>query len=644
MSERNLSAVVWRYVLLTLVASIAIVLLMAPKPWQHPSLAQFEDYVRVYSWWAGLINLVPLALLAFTTQWWTRALPGFIPKDSAPGLPRGFLPCLVGAMVACAVLGFPRLSQSLWEDEEYCVRRCVLGGYRVTEDGTVQLRKLPWKSTLWNYTTTNHIFQSILARLSHSVWRAIARPTGLQLNEAAARLPSYLAGILAVGAIGLLAARFDLAWEGALAAWLIAIHPWHMRFTTEARGYGLVALMIPVSCLLAVCALNKGHWRWWIGLAMANFVLLYTWPPTLFTVLILQLCIAISFLTEKRFSPGHDILILRWLVSGTVAGVVFLQLFLPCVPGLFSYLKSVADFNAQASFLMNVGTLLLTGSPWNKSGLSTTSYMEYFPFADAHPVAFRIAITVAVGLCALGIFRLWVVEPRARWLVAVPIFPALLTYVYAAIRSKALMEPYVGFMLQGVAVTVAAGAFWAFSPLRRFPAARWAGPLIAVLLVGAFAMLSNPARHFLLTWGAERYRESVLFTRPSLDPNAPENLNIMTAATTQPPYVYDPRVRRASTVDQYVSLMKEADERGVPLYVNNGFPTALKFDFPGIFAMLHDPNVFEPIAYLTGTDVMVDRVVHRYRPEGIKRADLERYKLIEASHQSSRRLDNTSRR
>src|SRR4029077_19236216 len=146
------------------------------------------------------------ALLAFTTRRWTRALPKFIPKDSASRLPRGFLPCLVGAMVACAALGFPRLSQSLWEDEVYCVRRCVLGGYRLKEDGTVELRKLPWKSTLWNYTTTNHIFQSILARLSHSAWRTIARPTGLQLNEAAA-----LAGVLAVGAFGLLAARFGLA-------------------------------------------------------------------------------------------------------------------------------------------------------------------------------------------------------------------------------------------------------------------------------------------------------------------------------------------------------------------------------------------------------------------------------------------------
>jgi Polysaccharide deacetylase len=68
--------------------------------------------------------------------------------------------------------------------------------------------------------------------------------------------------ILLVGVVALLAARFGLAWEGALAAWLIAIHPWHLRFTTEARGYALVALLILVSCLLAVNALDRGQWKW----------------------------------------------------------------------------------------------------------------------------------------------------------------------------------------------------------------------------------------------------------------------------------------------------------------------------------------------------------------------------------------------
>ena len=145
------------------------------------------------------------------------------------------------------------------------------------------------------------------------------------------------------------------------------------------------------------------------------------------------------------------------------------------------------------------------------------------------------------------------------------------------LRQKMLMEWYVGFMLQGIAAAVAAGAFWVFSPLRRFRAVRWAGPAFALLILVAFGVLSNPAREFLLTNGAARYRESVLATRPTLwIPTRPKITIIITAATTQPPYVYDPRVRRAETIDEYVALMKEADERGVPLYVNNGFPTALE--------------------------------------------------------------------
>ena len=260
-------------------ACIAIALRpLAPKPGEQPHLGKLEDYVRGRSRWAGLINLVPLACLALTTGWWARPMPALACalEKSLPKLPKGFFLCVGGAMAACAILGFPRLGQSLWEDEEYSVRRCIVGGYRVQEDGNVVVKKLPWKVTLWKYgLPTNHIFQSILSRSIHSAWRTIARPTGLQLSEAATRLPSYVSGILLVGVVALLAARFGLAWEGALAAWLIAIHPWHLRFATEARGYGLVALLIPVSCLLVV----KTRWiedngnggsrsRWRISLSL----------------------------------------------------------------------------------------------------------------------------------------------------------------------------------------------------------------------------------------------------------------------------------------------------------------------------------------------------------------------------------------
>ena len=253
-------------------ALVAIVLLLAPKPWENPHVGKLEDYVRFYGWWAGLINLVLLTSLALTTRWWMQPLSSAMPWKSSAKFPKGFVLCVGGAMLACAIIALPRMGQSLWEDEEFSVRRCIVGGHRVLEDGTVAARKLPWKVTLWNYSsTTNHIFQSILSRLSHSAWRSIARPGGLQLSEAAARLPSYVSGILVVGVVALVAARVGLIWEGALAAWLIAIHPWHLRFTTEARGYGLVALLIPLSLLLALHALSKGQWRWWIALARGQF-------------------------------------------------------------------------------------------------------------------------------------------------------------------------------------------------------------------------------------------------------------------------------------------------------------------------------------------------------------------------------------
>ena len=127
-------------------------------------------------------------------------------------------------MAACAIVGYPRLGQSLWEDEEYSVRRCIVGGHSVRPDGSVTAKYFPWRNTFWNYsTTTNHILQSALARLSHSAWRALAQPGGLRLSEAAVRIPSYLAGILVVGLVALLMARFGFAWEGALASWLIAM-------------------------------------------------------------------------------------------------------------------------------------------------------------------------------------------------------------------------------------------------------------------------------------------------------------------------------------------------------------------------------------------------------------------------------------
>ncbi|MEI6337737.1 MAG: hypothetical protein WCQ57_04035, partial [Verrucomicrobiota bacterium] len=48
------------------------ILMLTPKPWDFDfstaKKIRLQDYVRVYSWWAGLFNLLPLTALLITAQ------------------------------------------------------------------------------------------------------------------------------------------------------------------------------------------------------------------------------------------------------------------------------------------------------------------------------------------------------------------------------------------------------------------------------------------------------------------------------------------------------------------------------------------------------------------------------------------------
>jgi hypothetical protein len=102
-------------------------------------------------------------------------------------------------------------------------------------------------------------------------------------------------------------------------------------------------------------------------------------------------------------------------------------------------------------------------------------------------------------------------------------------------------------------------------------------------------------------------------TRPTLDPNAPENREIITASSLMFPLIYDPLVRKALTVEDYKSLMREADARNIPLFVNNGFIAGVKDRYPEVQDFLEDEQYFECLATLYGTEPMFDRTVYKYR-------------------------------
>ena len=87
------------------------------------------------------------------------------------------------------------------------------------------------------------------------------RPEGF--SEAVLRIPSLLAGLgsIVMGARRLRRRSFSRA--ALILALPMAIHPWHVRYSTEARGYTMLISFLIAGIYFLLAALEEGRRRSW---------------------------------------------------------------------------------------------------------------------------------------------------------------------------------------------------------------------------------------------------------------------------------------------------------------------------------------------------------------------------------------------
>ena len=615
-SGSNLVPRIVRAVLLVFVVVIAFMLLGAAKPWnvEVPMPAwSLKQCIGISFWWAGLFALPVLCLLALTTQSWTAPLREARHFGHKIRMPRLFWPLVAVITIAYTTTAAPRLRQSLWDDEVYAVRKIVLGTDRIGSDGSVTIKQLPWWRTLWNCEgARNHGLQSVLSRISLRVYQTVVQPDGLQFSETAIRLPGFIAGALAIPALALLIARLGFPWAGVVAAALLALHPWHLKLATEARGYPFVFLLIPLLSLCIVEAAPNAYWRWLAAFATLEFALLYAWPGTLLTVLVASAAL-LALLVHFTSSECQRMVVSRWLAANAFAGIALLPLVAPWIPQAIQHVPTTIGLPLLGGWFKNAGTLLLTGSLWSKTGLLDSPYLELFPWAARHPFEFGCFGILAALFLSIGTVRMLRANAVCACLVAVLLLPGLLLVLLAIARGVYLQEWYLSSMLPGAVALAAIGMVTVLSGFPRIQAMRWAPLPLALLLIAGYAAFTVPTRGRLMSRSMEPFRESVEMTRPTLNPNAPENQGVITVSSLMFPLIYDPLVRKALNVEEYKTLMREADARNVPLYVNNGFIAGVKDRYPEIYDFLANQEYFECVATLHGTEPMFDRTVYRYR-------------------------------
>ncbi|HET9494019.1 MAG TPA: glycosyltransferase family 39 protein [Chloroflexia bacterium] len=285
---------------------------------------------------------------------------------------------------------------------------------------------------------------------------------GLGGSEAAVRLPFALAGALNVPAMYLLGKAVGGSRVGLAAALFLAIAPFTVFYSQEARPYTLMMLFGTLQALFALQAVRRGAARYWLALAGTTVLLLYTGylsfacsAPVAAFICVVLLLETISGLRRSPLDVRQAELrrvARQWFWAAATAALVLLC-YLPWIPSFIA-------------FTQNPGI-----------GFNRLPKGYEVQWHDVQTLFEQLGLTdLWLALVAIGIVTgiVWVARRRLRreglLLLLWPIAPVVGFWLYAGEATLKLEVRYFSFVYLGCVLLLAVGLDSAASLLARLRA------------------------------------------------------------------------------------------------------------------------------------------------------------------------------
>lgn len=597
----------------------AIYLAEADPPWSGKAAERAaageklrpQDYGQIGLWWAALGNLgIAMGTLGFWKLWSRKIAtigdaPRWLPaRDEGR---RWFILALLATVVAGAVIRAPRLESSLWNDEEYAARRYSFGEYRAEEAGAgLNFRPATWEDALWKNKINNHLWHSVEARISLLAWQRLAGKDRSHLSEAAMRFLPFLSGLGCIAMVGILGNLLGNPRAGSAAAILLALNPWHLRYSVEARGYSSMLFFLVLAAAFLISAMATGRWRWWLAFAGAQAVYFLCFAMSAYVVIAFN-AVALGVIA---FSPSFRNLRLaagsRLVVGNLISGLIVLPLFLPSIPQILNYLADpTSAIHMSRWLLIDLWTHLGIGVPWNSRGdaehlgtsvetLSSVLPLPKIWIALITPVMFLygslqmlrkgwssslVAGGMLCGVC-VSMFASWVLNSQLHiWYLIAILIPFVLSIGWALAAIPGRWSP----------------AYWVLLAL-----AAWvcADPIARI------------ARH-----DRQPIREVIFQIRGESPAVTDKSAGILTAtfgSGSRQCALYDPRAVQLESTKDLESLEAQSRETRDPLYVFFcGRDDALSLK-PELVYACEDRDRYEHFGTVKGLELLWTYQVYRY--------------------------------
>ncbi|MEY3479249.1 MAG: hypothetical protein RIQ71_24 [Verrucomicrobiota bacterium] len=608
----------WRLFFAVAAAGFSLLMILQPPPWKVIAEAAGQELtiaqlVYAGTWLGALGSVAIMGLLFAICPWWALAPRPQKGKWCATAAPRWFWPTVLAAVIAAGSIAAPSLDDSLWDDEHESLVWYVLGRYvRQEPDGHVKLKEHNWRRTIFGYSTpNNHIFHNILARSSNALWRAVARPKGLQFNEVALRIPAFLAGLACIAALGVLLRDFGFPAAGSIAAWFLALQPWFTEHMALARGYTITMLCTVLIFVFWRRALVSGAWLWWVLLTVSEFLLLWTYPAAVFLVAVLNVALFVLLKTGATPVAGPERTALsRWFCCTALAAAGLLPLIAPLVPQLRKYIDSLTSGLMGWPWLVNFASFVTAGAAWDNGSGSDRDYLDLQLVSHAYGhLAVHMLLAGTALLFAVGFIRFARGGKLALAATISALLGPLMHWVYAESSGVVLWEWYLIYVLPFVCMFWGVGTWTASISFVKITRARWTGVPVAVVLVCLYAIVTAPVRAWHFNHTRVPYRETAEASRACAD-----GKDAIVFSITGAPLAYDPDLFLIEKPVDLAILMCQADAQKRRLIANMGQMQTLQLCYPGIFALVDNRSLFPHVEKFKGFFSGGDRFLCFYRP------------------------------
>jgi hypothetical protein len=626
MSLRNV-----RILLLVLIALEAALLIFGPQAGDHlPAIEAALTAKARPPWWddaamgvryAAWINLGLLLLLLGTSQWWTRpsTAPQISNLKSQISNPKWFWPLAITAVIICLGLRLPLAGKSLWWDEAWVVMQASHGKWNADskKPGELKFQAHDWKRCAFYYQKpTNHVPMSLAQKASLTIWHKFSGAPPGDFSDLAVRTPALIASCAAVLLLALLLRSWGWAGAGTAAAFLLALHPWYVRYGVDARAY---ALVVPL-CIAGIFAVSR-VWQSrgaallpWVCWGLIEFLWLWAYPNAVIDVAALNLLLALVFLCDKEARVSG---LFRLAATNLFAAMAYLQVFLPNVMQALRWAggENVAqplnlDLIKSTLSHLFLGVEFVWARTSETEGLvSSAAGMHGTSFAGAM-IVLAAAVVVLVFTRRLSTDRL---ASRHLLVLATPVVSSLLFTALVSFTGSYFYQRFIIAMLPCVLALMAILFSEALADRRPLaPQARWrlrTRRSLACLLLIFLLLRVTPF------WAAQ---DRLLLERPYAPLRDVTKLARAVAKDTSPTRkggilvcyghghevmpLYLPKMQPALSRAELEKFIAQARAEQQPLLVVQGHSVHNRALIPDGFTLLDDRNVFEELKAFPGIE------------------------------------------